>query len=143
MSAKIKKTPTQDKPKRKRGNPNAKKGVYPEWLKEYSFAVRPEHINRYGVPNDVTTLKKMIQNIGNEAIVVGTIGEGKLKTDVTMTRFERILFDWFNSQSFDKQQAIMQYGLGKVPDKLNISGELKVIKVALKKKQDTDGSTDS
>jgi len=142
MQAKKTKTQVPGKPKRKRGNPNAVKGVYPEWLKEYSFAVRPEHINKYGVPSDVTTLKKMIQSIGNEVIAVGTMGEGKLKTVVTMTRFERILFDWFDSQSFDKQQAIMQYGLGKVPDKLDITGELKVIKVALKKKQDesnTDG----
>lgn len=135
-----KKKPAKSK---KRGNPNIQKGVQPEWLKGHGFDGHPEHINRYGVPSDVVTLKKMIQKMGNEAIVVGEIGEGKNKTAVTLTRFERILFDWFNSQSFEKQQAIMQYGLGKVPDKLEVSGELKVIKVALKKKQEDNGNTDS
>jgi hypothetical protein len=110
-------------PKRKRGNPNMQKGVYPPQLVGKGFDAHPENINKYGIPSDVVTLKKMIQEMGNETIVVGTIGEGKLKTDIRLTRFERILFDWFESQSFDKQQAIMQYGLGKVPDKVELTGK--------------------
>lgn len=122
-------------PPGKRGNPNLRKGEQPPWLKEHSFAVRPDHINRLGVASDVITLRKMIQKLGNEGIVIGKVKtEGNEEQEVVMSRFERILMDWFNSQSFDKQQAIMQYGIGKVPDQLNISGELKTIHVTLKKK---------
>ena len=124
-----------NKPKGKRGNPALKKGVQPEWLVGKGFDGHPEHINRYGIPSDIITLRKMVQQMGNEPVVVENILS---KDKMVMTRFERILFDWFNSQSFDKQQAIMQYGLGKVPDKLELSGSLKTIVVTIKKKEETE-----
>lgn len=125
--------------KRKRGNPKLKKGEQPAWLKGKDFLAHPEHINRYGTPSDVTTLKKMILQMGNEAI---ELEDPKTKQRVILTRFERILFDWFNSQSFDKQQAIMQYGIGKIRDEVKVTGELKVIKVGIKKRED-NADTDS
>lgn len=128
--------------KRRKGNPNIKKGEQPEWLKPHSFAVKPENINKYGIPSDVVALKKAIQVMGNEEIQV-VIGKGKGQKILSMTRFERILFDWFNSQSFEKQQAIMQYGVGKVPDKLDISGQVKVIQVGIKKKESDANSNDA
>lgn len=114
-------------------NPRIKKGEQPPWLKDKDFRANPQNINRYGIPSDVVALKKMVQEMGNEEIILD-VGKGKNKKQYQMTRFQRILIDWFESQSFEKQQAIMQYGIGKVPDKLEVSGELKVIKVSLKKK---------
>lgn len=98
---------------------------------------RPQDINRKGRPKDFDQLRKMILEMGNEEIQV-QVGKGKNKKTIELTRFERILLDWFNSQGFDKQQAIMQHSFGKIPDKLEISG-LKTISVALKKKED-DGT---
>jgi hypothetical protein len=128
----------EEKPKKKRGNPKLQKGVQPDWLKGYDFKAHPERINKYGVPSDVVQLKRMIQAMGNEEVVVTTltVGKGKNKKEVPikMSRFERILLDWFDSQSFDKQQAIMQYGVGKVPDLLEVS-DRKVIRVTIEKEK--------
>lgn len=124
-----------DKVKRKRGNPNLKKGVQPAHLQGKDFKARPENINKYGVPKDVATLRKMMLGMGNDEIEV-TIGSGKSAKVYKMTRFERILYDWFASSSFDKQKAVMEYAIGKVPDELKLTGEVKHIRVSLKKKEE-------
>jgi len=112
------------------------KGVIPPQLRGKGFDAHPENINKYGVPKDAISLRRMIQAMGNEEIEA-MIGKGGKKKKVITTRFKMIIDDWFNSLSFDKQQAIMQYGIGKVADKLEVSGELKVIKVSLKKTDDS------
>jgi hypothetical protein len=61
-----------------------------------------------------------------------------------MTRFERILLEWFETQNSRKQEMLMAYGFGKPIETINLQGELKVIKVTLKKKIGLDnGNTDS
>lgn len=110
------------------------KGVYPPQLLGKGFDARPENINKYGVPSDAITLRKMIQAMGNEEVeVILKKGAAKIK----MTRFERILFEWFTTQNSRKQELLMAYGFGKPAETINVSGELKIIKVGLKKKDDT------
>jgi PBSX family phage terminase large subunit len=100
-------------------NPNIKKGEMPAHLRGKGFDAHPEHIWKGGRPAHFGELRKLVQQMGNEEIQI-ELGTGKYKKNVRLTRFERILLDWFNSQSFDKQQAIMSHGFGKVPDRLQV-----------------------
>jgi hypothetical protein len=113
------------------------KGVMPPQLAGKGFDVHPENRNKKGPPKDAVALRKMIQDMGDEEIEV-TIGKGKNRKTVKMTRTERILLEWYESERVQKQELLMGYGYGKPAENINISGELKVIKVALKKKQETD-----
>jgi len=115
------------------------KGVIPPQLVGKGFDVHPENRNKKGPPKDAVALRKMIQDMGDEEIEV-TIGKGKNRKTVRMTRIERILLEWYESERAQKQEMLMGYGFGKPVENINIGGELKVIKVALKKKQ--DGNTD-
>ena len=121
-------------PGRKRGNPNLQRGVQPEWLKQMGFDGHPEHINRYGTAGDISSLRKIVQKMGNEAVEVQVTDKNGKKKIIMLSRFERILLDWFSSQQFDKQQAAIQYGAGKVPDKLEVT-DRKTIRVTIEKKE--------
>lgn len=121
----MKELPAKGKPKR----------PVPKQLQGKGFEAHPEHINRNGRPKQFDELRKMIVDMGNDEIEI-EVGKGKSKKKIKVTRFERILMDWFNSQSFEKQQAIIAHGFGKVPDKLDIGGQLKVIRVRLNKPED-------
>lgn len=96
-----------------------KKQAQPKQLIGKDFKSHPEHINRKGRPKRFDELRDMTVEMGNEIVPV-EVGKGKTKKIILMTRFERILLNWFESLSFDKQQAVMQYGFGKIPDKLEI-----------------------
>lgn len=120
---------------KKRGNPNLRKGVQPEHLKGKDFKAHPERINKYGAPTDAITLRRMIQAMGNEEIQL-LIKKGNSEESVTMTRFERILFEWFTTANSRKQEMLMAYAFGKPVETLEVKGELKVIKVTLKKKEE-------
>lgn len=111
------------------------KGVMPPQLTGKGFDAHPENRNKKGPPKDAIALRQMIQEMGAEEIEV-LIGKGKNRKTVKMTRFERILLEWFQTDRAQKQEMLMGYGFGKPAENINISGELKVIKVALKKKQD-------
>lgn len=117
------------------------KGVVPPQLQGKGFDVHPENRNKKGPPKDVVALRRMIQEMGNEEIEV-TIGRGRNRKTVKMTRMERILLEWYESDRAQKQELLLGYGYGKPPETINVSGELKVIKVGLKKKQEDGGSTD-
>lgn len=117
------------------------KGVMPPQLVGKGFDVHPENRNKKGPPKDVVALRRMIQEMGNEEIEV-TIGKGRNRRTVKMTRMERILLEWFESDRAQKQELLLGYGYGKPAETINLSGELKVIKVGLKKKQEDNGSTD-
>lgn len=117
------------------------KGVMPPQLVGKGFDVHPENRNKKGPPKDVVALRRMIQEMGNEEIEV-TIGKGRNRRTVKMTRMERILLEWFESDRAQKQELLLGYGYGKPAETINLSGELKVIKVGLKKKQEDNGNTD-
>ena len=110
------------------------KGIVPPQLVGKGFDVHPEHRNKHGAPRDAIELRKLIQEVGSQKIRVA-IKSMKGKTTAQMTRFERIVYEWFESQDSKKQEMLIQYGFGKVPDKLEVSG-LKTIVVTLKKKSE-------
>ena len=117
------------------------KGVVPPQLAAHTFDKKPQNINTAGNPSNFGELRKLIVARSSELIDVEVKGANGKKKTVQMTRLDRIMLDWFESQSFDKQQAIIHNGWGKVPDKIEVSG-LKTIVVSIKKKED-DGSTDT
>lgn len=117
------------------------KGVYPPQLVGKGFDAHPENRNKKGAPRTAIALRDMIQEMASEEIEV-TIGKGKDRKTVKMTRMERILLEWFETDRAQKQELLMGYGFGKPAETINVSGELKVIKVALKKKQEDNGSTE-
>lgn len=121
--------------KKKRGNPLLKKGEQAPWLAGKDFKANPERINRSGPPKDMVSLRKLIQEMGAEVIQI-EIGKGKEKKIVEMTRMERILLDWFSSQTWQKQQQLMQYGFGVPKQEIELSGDVKHIVVTRKKKEE-------
>ena len=117
------------------------KGVYPPQLRGKGFDAHPENRNTKGAPRTAFALRDMIQEMASEVIEV-EVGKGKDRKMVKMTRMERILLEWFETDRAQKQELLMGYGFGKPAETINVSGELKVIKVALKKKQDSQEPTE-
>ena len=77
------------------------------------FTQDDPRINRNGRPRDYEELRKMVREVGFEQVGV--------KEDGTpMTLIESIVRDWMHSKSFNKQLAALQYGYGKVPEKLEV-----------------------
>ena len=126
---------------KKRGNPNAKKGVYPEQLKGHGFDSHPERINKLGGRiNTMKELRDKIQEMGAQEIelIIEKGAKGKKDKTIKMTRVERLLFDWFTSSVWQKQQQLLQYGYGVPKQEIEVSGQLKIIKVTIKKKDETE-----
>ena len=126
------------KPKKKQGNPNIQKGVQPAWLIGKDFKAKPENRNTTGAGiRSMKALRDKIQSMGEEVVEV-PIKTPKGVVKVEMTRMEVILMDWFNSQTWQKQQQLLQYGFGIPKQVLEVQGELKHIRVSLKKKEEND-----
>jgi len=77
------------------------------------FTADDPRINRNGRPRDYEELRKLVRKVGYEEVVVNEDGS-------TMTMIESIVRDWMTSKSFRKQLAAIQYGFGKVPEKLEV-----------------------
>jgi len=124
---------------KKKGNPNFVKGVQPAHLKGHDFAAHPERINKLGGRiNTMKELRDKIQEMGAQEveIIIEKGMKGKEDKTIKMTRVERLLFDWFTSSVWQKQQQLLQYGYGVPKQEIEVSGTLKTIHVTLKKKQD-------
>ena len=122
--------------KKKRGNPNVRKGVQPSWLIGKDFRAHPE--NTGGKVIGIRTMKALrdkIQEMGDEIVSI-EVGSGRNKVTIEMTRMEKLLLDWFNSQTWQKQQQLLQYGFGIPKQVLELQGEVKHIRVSLKKKDE-------
>lgn len=77
--------------------------------------------------------------MGNDVIDVEiTLPDGKKKF-VQMKRIEALLLDMYNSDSSPKQDNILSYGFGKVPDKLEVTDK-KTIRVTIEKKESANDS---
>jgi phage terminase large subunit len=118
---------TGPKPKKKtkggpKGNPHLKKGVQPPWLKGHDFKAHPEHIVGGYKPTKFHELAKMAQDMGNETIEL-EIGPSSKRQKIKVTKFQAILLDWLQSQSFEKQKAVIEHAFGKIPDKLVLTDE--------------------
>lgn len=123
---------------KKRGNPNLRKGVQPAHLKGQDFAAHPERINRLGGRiNTIKELQQAIRDLGAEEIEA-VVGEGKNKKKIKTTRMERVLIDWFESLSAQKQASLLAYGYGVPKQEVELTGTLKTIQVTLKKKDNAD-----
>lgn len=110
--------------------PGEPKRPVPPQLVGKNFSAHPENAIHTGRPKDFDQLRKMVLEMGNkEAEFEIEVGKGKKKKiqKLKMTMFQRILMDWFSSQSFEKQQSIMQHGFGKVPDAIDITSKGKSI----------------
>lgn len=109
---------SDDGPKRK--DPDAppkvlhKDGVERPWLVKYYFKKGDRRINKAGTPKPFSHIHRLAQGIGEEEIEI-TIGEGKGKQTLVVTRTELILLDWATSTNPQKQQLFMEYAHGKVP----------------------------
>lgn len=124
-------------PKRKPGEP--KRPVPPELVGK-GFDAHPENINPHprGRPKNFDELRKLINEMSHEEIEI-VIGRGKGKKTVKMTRLEQLLLEMFGSKIWQKQEMLLQYGYGKVPDKLEVSGD-KIIHVTINGKNDDTNS---
>lgn len=123
--------------KKRRGNPNlVKGGPQPAWLIGKDFKAHPEHTS--GAVVGIRTMKSLrekIQEMGSEVVEVEVKTKNGVQT-IEMTRMEVILMDWFNSQTWQKQQQLLQYGFGIPKQVLELQGEVKHIRVSLKKKDE-------
>lgn len=117
------------------------KGVRPPQLIGKGFDAHPENRNKSGPPKRALELRNLISEMAAEEIEV-EVGRGKDKRVVKMTRMERILLEWFETQSGKKQELLFAYGFGKPVDTLEVKGELRHIVVSRKKKEEppTDGN---
>ena len=77
------------------------------------FTADDPRINRNGRPRDYEALRKLVRAVGYEEVDVHEDG-------TPMTLIESIVRDWMTSKSFRKQLAAIQYGFGKVPEKLEV-----------------------
>jgi hypothetical protein len=73
------------------------------------FTTGDRRINRTGRPRNFDAFRELCQKICHERITV----DGEV-----MTRLEVILRDWAGSKDAQKQIALVQYGYGKPPDKI-------------------------
>lgn len=93
-------------------NPNAKDNLKP-------FKKGDPRINRYGRPKSFDVLRKLAQRIANEPAAV--------KDGYTVTKIEVMLLNMMASKNSTDKKTFLEYAFGKVPDELNLNGELKTI----------------
>ena len=73
------------------------------------FMAGDVRINRRGRPKNFDAFRELCQKICHERVTL----DGEV-----MTRLEVILRDWAGSKDAQKQIALVQYGYGKPPDKI-------------------------
>lgn len=81
-----------------------------------TFTKGDARINRKGRPRSFDALRALVLEIGNEVI---TNKDGSVQT----TRIQAIIRDWFVSNNFQKQKAILEIAFGKVPDQVELTGK--------------------
>jgi hypothetical protein len=77
------------------------------------FAKGDSRINRRGRPKTFDAFRKLCQQICWEKVTI----DGEV-----LTRLEVIVRDWAGSKDPQKQLALVQYGFGKPPDKIEATG---------------------
>ncbi len=83
------------------------------------FTKGDPRINRKGRPKSFDALRELARVIADEKIVSA---DGR----VAMTRVELILREWAASKDPRKQQAFMEIAYGKVPQGIDVNGDLLV-----------------
>lgn len=83
------------------------------------FQERKHQINRKGRPRSFNALRELAQQIANEPIVSA---DGKTK----MSRVEMVMRSWALSKNYQLQRAFIEIAYGKVPDSLNVQGNLNI-----------------
>jgi hypothetical protein len=113
------------------------KGVRPPQLAGKGFDAHPENRNTKGSgPKSARQLRDLIMAMGSEEIEVLVKGmKGKQK--VKMTRIERILLEWFETESVKKQELLFNFGFGKPTETIEVVGN-KTIHVSIGKKKQGD-----
>jgi hypothetical protein len=76
-------------------------------------------INRKGRPKSFDALRELAQQIANEPIVSA---DGQTK----MSRVEMVMRSWALSKNYQLQKAFIEIAYGKVPDSLNVQGNLNI-----------------
>ena len=83
-----------------------------------TFQSGDPRINRKGRPKSFDGLRELAQLIGHEAVSVG---------DKKLTVTEAILRQWAQSKNPILQRAFIEIAFGKVPDKVDLSGNLRLV----------------
>ena len=83
------------------------------------FVKGDPRINRKGRPKSFDALRELARMVADEKIVSA---DGR----VAMTRVELILREWAASKDPRKQQAFMEIAYGKVPQGIDVNGDLLV-----------------
>ena len=89
------------------------------------FDKRKAAINRKGRPRSFDALRTLAQQIAHEAAQTG--GQPLVINGHTVTVAEAILRQWATSKNPQLQRAFVEVAFGKVPDKIDITSEGRVV----------------
>ena len=86
-----------------------------------TFKKGDPRINRKGRPKTFDALRTLAQQIAHEAAQTG--GQPLVINGHTVTVAEAILRQWATSKNPQLQRAFIEVAFGKVPDKIEVSGD--------------------
>jgi len=133
--------PTKEQqPKKKRGNPNFGKiiGFKPN---DPVTGFKDPKINRSGQlkPRSQRDFEKLLDQVFDEEVALAYIGDGTEATPITRLRV--LITDLLNSKDPRGKIELLARRFGKVPDKVNITGQVKVIRARIGKvEKDTESN---
>ena len=83
-------------------------------LKAFRFVKGDKRINRSGRPRSFDELRKLAKKILHETV--------RTRDGETLSGAEAVLRSWATSKEPALQRALIEYGFGKVPDKIEATG---------------------
>ena len=89
------------------------------------FTKGDPRINRKGRPRSFDALRELAQQIAHEGAQQG--GQPIVINGHTVTVAEAILRQWATSKNPQLQRAFVEVAFGKVPDKLELSGDTHIV----------------
>ena len=87
-----------------------------------SFVKGDPRVNRKGRPKNIDGVTALAKEIAHE-LALTKDGDPIVRGGSKVTVIEAVLRQWAQSPDFRKQQAFVAYAYGKVPDKIEHTGE--------------------
>ena len=94
-------------------------------FKKGKGANRDPRINAKGRPKNFDAARELAQAIAHEKAQAG--GQTVVVNGHSASIIEIILRRWATSNNFQQQRAFVEYAVGKVPDKLEQDGAIKIL----------------